>query len=567
MTLLRWLKHLFSGRWWKLRQAGAIRFQRLADLDQFTAADLRLLQAFYVKRSERIGPLYYANGVSESVPDDDRGPAERDEPVVGHRGSLRALVDSPDLGHRLAAGRIIARILDRRLGFLDRQTESIEILTSNIGKRRVEFQLRPNRLAAIAEQERVDIDVTPLALVPKLLFHHVRFENDEGRGITFVTRREAARVAQCHLVAFAVDAGLAEPSAAMWEYLGSCVGRFPEPLDTDKFKARAKRHLRRLESAEDRAWLLKAVAIPTWPKLLANYEDSFLLMPRIPISVEEVEDQYVIEYTEPRSLGGPAALSEELKNLNRPSRAFAFRINEIGQARSHYVHLKAPPATFLGWSGLERLQNESALFAHRSSSSRSMSTFYIRRRAVPRTRSLTLLATIWPIPGGFLRPLRLVGWYTFAVAICFLVMRHPDAPDASFLDQLDGSISLLLFLPALLVGWLFRPEEGGLRASMIAQWRFRGALCVVALWLNLALGFIDFDRDGWQYAAVTIVYASTVLWSFYLALSIHFYGRRVRTAYRIAYDRELQPSRAVAPFVRKTVLQKPRASAVPDPAA
>ncbi|RNL60439.1 hypothetical protein EFK50_19085 [Nocardioides marmoriginsengisoli] len=54
----------------KLMVAPGLRFPDPTDLDEFTVADLRLIQAFYAKRSDEIGPLYYAGNVSDDAPDD-----------------------------------------------------------------------------------------------------------------------------------------------------------------------------------------------------------------------------------------------------------------------------------------------------------------------------------------------------------------------------------------------------------------------------------------------------------------------------------------------------------------
>ncbi|RNL60438.1 hypothetical protein EFK50_19080 [Nocardioides marmoriginsengisoli] len=472
--------------------------------------------------------------------------------------SLRSLIDSDDYADRLYAGRVIIRILDPELGFLDRATEHIEIQSLTFNQRRTEFQLRPVRLQKVAKEMRVAVDITPIALVPKLLFHHQRFTGSDGLNVPMVTRRENARIAQCHLVAYAVDADpeLQPPSVDLWKYLGECVGRFPEQFEGDeaKFRNRAARHLNRLNSSADRVWLRRASAIPGWSRLLAGYEDNFLLTPRFPVPVTAEAAEFTIEYAEPSGSGGPEALVRELGMLKMPWRPVAFRVNEVGRARSHFVHLHAPAGTFLGFSGLQRIKEEANLLRHRSVSARSSSTFYIRRRSIPRPRSVTLLATLWPDPAGYLRPLQLVGWYTFGVTASFLFMRWPDAPGSRFLGQLDGSISLLLFLPALLVGWLFRPDESEVRRSLVYRYRLQGALCVVVIWLNLALGFFKFGEETRTYDVVTVVYAVTTFAAAYLASSINRYFFQVHEAHGLARQRDSVPSRGVGSFVLESAL-------------
>lgn len=471
--------------------------------------------------------------------------------------SLRALVDSDDYRDRLKGGRILRSVLEPANGFVDRTIEHIELLGPNSCRRRLEFEVRPDRLAGIESSSGVVLDTLPIALVAKTLFHDVAFVDSNGLPGQLVTRRENARLAQSHLVAVAVDSspGVGEPSARMWAYLGECVGRFPEEdAKTLKFRTRAERHLKRLDVAADRAWLRRAIAVPGWPKLLANYEDGFLMTPRRAPSVGDPVANYVYEYEEPRAVVGPVLLRTKLSRSEAGRRAFAFRINEIGRARSHYVHLHAPQGTFWGRAAFERLNDEDDYFLHRTNTSLRVWTAYIRRRSVPRSRSVTVLATLWPEPGGFIRPLRLVGRYTVFVAACFLFMRWPDAPSARFSDQLDGSISLLLFLPALIIGWLFRTDEGKLRGALTTSWRAVGACCIAIIWVNLSMAFFNLAPDSWLGRAVTATYAANLFFACFFLSAINRYRRHLRSAYWITSDLETKPSRTEGAFVLKAAL-------------
>lgn len=452
---------------------------------------------------------------------------------------------------------------------MDRQHDEVRLAGVNFVKRTTRWELRPNLASAITVPAQVEVDFWPVSLQRKDLDPEIKFFAN-GVEAALVTRRENARMARNHLVWHAISRGHSSwPTEDMWDYLGACVGRFPQNVGHLEPEVRARRHVSELVCPTDRIWLREAIRLPGWAQLLANYEDNHILAPRVPPKISDVTYVFELRTTEQRLTGGPQALRGEVATAYPGERSIALRLPRAGHARSHSIRLYSPEGTFLHNPRIERIYGDLAenqqpksrsepFYVYRTSGSRAVWTLYMRRRAFPHPRSATILATLWPRPNGFVVPM--VGMLVYAalvlsVALVGQVMTiWPDlALGLRFLvfENFDGAIALGAFVPGILIGWVFATSSSSLQRELTAPWRVRACVVLLMVGSVFALGLVATDHNFWKIVALmyTLMALATTL-RIFSKFSVYTFS--LWQAHDETLDLEISRPTRARPFVLRT---------------